>query len=451
MKHPFVIMPAAISSAIADSGARWGYLSLQHDEVDEVYMVARWGQADKTLRPGVVRFEHEHYLSSRREISHGQALWYRASPKLHDAGLVDHVQGRATSVQVMKDETEGSWLHFKKAVLVLTCCERDQGGIEWAAWLRRGESEFMPVQLEVFDHEAELLAPLDQGWNRAALAEQLITVVGVGSVGAAACESLAGYGFTRFALVDPDRLRSHNFARHRVLRSEHGRFKVNAVADMLTERNRTVEVERHIADVGRSADAIRPLLRDTSLIVCCADGPEARRVASHLAFWARKPIVLGCALHFGAYGEVLRLLPGRTGCLVCNRDALSEVLNFEAQLQADSLDERLTARRSVGRHTVLLSAFTRYEVDPGSWGTTAVTSDLHLIGSLVGKAAAATVLSRAGYRGQRLAGSHALIGLQPLIDVEPPFAYADKAGRVRWLPTAAPQPECPTCGDNVGW
>jgi molybdopterin/thiamine biosynthesis adenylyltransferase len=440
-----------VSAAIVDSGAKWGHLGLLFDKVEDVFAVARWGQGDKTFKPGITGPEREHYLSSRREMSGAHALWYRATPKLHDTALVDHLQRRTTPVQLMQEETEGAWLHFKNALLVLTYCERDGGQIEWAAWFRQGEEAFEPIQLEVFDHEADLLAPLDHGWDRATVADELVTVVGVGSIGGAACESLAGYGFRRFALVDPDRLRSYNFARHRVLRSQHGRFKVYAVADLLRDRDPTVEVERHIVDVGSSADVMRPLIRESGLVVCCADGAEARRVSTHLAFWAGKPIVLGCVLHFGAYGEVLRLQAGRTGCLVCNREALKDALNLEAQLQVDALDERITARGTAGEHTALLSSFTPYEVDPGSWGTTAVTSDLHLVGNLVGKTAAATVSSRAGYRRQRLPGSHALIALQPLAETKSPFAFADLAGRIHWLPTAAPHLDCPTCGENVGW
>jgi len=57
-----------------------------------------------------------------------------------------------------------------------------------------------------------------------------------------------------------------------------------------------------------------------------------------------------------------------------NRDALAEVLNFEAQLDLDAVDERAsTAAALASEHTALFAADDRYLVDSTARGTTAVT------------------------------------------------------------------------------
>jgi hypothetical protein len=449
LNAPLVLLPSAVAESVMASGERWGHLGIVADAVDDVYVVRRFSIATRTMRPVASEWADGHYLADRREFDSGQGLWYRATTALHDRGLDDAYRGQSTPAEIMQRETEGGWKVFKRAVLVVTFAERE-GRPEWAAWIRR-EGEFTLIELEIFDPGADLLEPLDRGWDRAALADALVTVVGLGSIGAAACEALASYGVRRLALVDPDRLHGHNFARHRVARRQHGRLKARAVKDLLLARDPSLEINAIVADVGQNADRMRPLFADSEVIVCCADGASARRVSSHLAFWADRPIVLGCVLNFGAYGEVLRLLPGRTGCLACNRGALEEVLNFEAQLDLDAFDERASAAALASGHTALLASQDRYLVDPTALGTTAVTGDLHWIGGLVAKTAVATLMARAGYRDLRPAGSHALIGLRPLNDAPAPFSRVGRGGAVTWLPTAAPRVECPTCGEAVGW
>jgi molybdopterin/thiamine biosynthesis adenylyltransferase len=444
-----VLLPTPLAESLVASKERWGHLGIAADPVDHVYIVRRFSEAKRTMAPLAHEWAASHYLGDRHESDVGQGLWYRGTPALHDRGLDDSYRGQVTPAEVMQAETEGGWKVFKGAVLVVTFAQRDER-TEWAAWVR-SEDGFTPIELEIFDPNAELLEPLDRGWDRAAIADALVTVVGLGSIGAAACEGLAAYGVRRLALVDPDRLRDHNFARHRVLRRQHGRFKVTAVKDLMLARDPSLEIEAIVADVGRDADMMRPLFADSELIVCCADGAVSRRVASHLAFWAGRPVVLGCVLNFGAYGEVLRLLPGRTGCLACNRDALEEVLNFEAQIDLDAVDERISAATSATAHSALIASRNRYLVDPTAAGMTAVTGDLHWIGGLVAKTAVATLMARAGHRSLRPPSSHGLVGLQPLDGAPPPFDRVNRAGAVRWFPTAASRLECPTCGEEVGW
>jgi len=427
-----------------ESGVAWGVLSLAQDAKDNVYSVVSWSAKEKTMLPATEGWRD---IDSSRVLrgATGQALWYRATRELHEQARSNASRGQSTPIEFMEEQVEGSWLTFKRAVLVVTFCEKGDA-TEWASWVRDGDS-FFPVDIEIFDPEADLLAPLDVAWPRQDIADKLVTVVGLGSIGGAACEALVAYGLRNFALVDHDRLEAHNFARHRATRYFHGAYKVDAVKEILEGRGiKNLKVEPVIAHVGDDANQIRPLIQESSIVVCFADGPESRRIVGHLAYWARKPVVLACVLGFGAYGEVLRLQPGKTGCLECNRASLEDSLNLELELESVQFREQLQ-RPSESGHVGMSRGLGHYEVGLPSMRTTAVPGDLHLIGGFAAKATVATLLERAGYREQRLPGDHALIGLRPPIEADPPpFDEVTRVGSITWMKTAEPRPTCTTCG-----
>jgi hypothetical protein len=446
VRSPLVLIADATAREIAASQDNWGVLALTEEARDRVFSVVAWSNALRTMRPSVEGWR-QGGVTRRIGGADSQALWYRGTTELHHRARFDAIRGQATPVSFLQEQVSGNWLAFKRAVLVVTFVEGEDDTTEWAAWLREGEDVFTPLDLEIFDPGADLLAPLDVAWPRSELADRLLTVVGLGSVGGAACEALAAYGFANFALIDHDRLEAHNFARHRATRSAHGTYKVDAVADLLKARmGDGIRVEPIVAHVGEDAHRIRPFVGESSLVACFADGPEARRVAAHLAFWARKPVLLACVLGFGAYGEVLRLIPGRTGCLECNRAAMAHSFTIERELETVELRERLEAPRA-GGHVGLSRGLGHYAVERTGPPTTAVPGDLHLVAGLAAKAITATLLERAGYREQRLPGDHALIGLRPSVEeVEPPFDGVDRVGKIAWKTTATPRADCTTCG-----
>lgn len=444
MSPQLVLMTAGTAESIEGSGAKWGHLGLALNIPEGIYHVVTWSRKKERNFIATGGWSG-HDTAKSFKGGDGQGLWYRGSAELHDRGHSDSIRGRPTPVAFMQEQVEGDWLTFKRGLLIVTFCERE-GRVEWAAWLRSGEDVFWPIDIEIFDPEADLLAPLGGAWPREALADKLVTVVGLGSIGGAACEAMAAYGVRRFALVDEDRLSAKNFSRHRATRRHHGKHKVDSMAELMRERDASIEVEPIRSNVAYEANKIRPLIKESALVACFTDGPESRRVVNHLAFWAHRPAVFGCVLDLGSYGETLVLLPSRTGCLECNRVALCDSMAIERGLEYAELQERLAP--APGRHFGMSRTESHYGIDPGVIGTTAVGADLHLVGVISAKAAIATLLTRAGYREQQLPGSHALIGLRPSVIPDPePFGQVKRVGDVVWLPTASPRLECRTCGE----
>lgn len=196
-------------------------------------------------------------------------------------------------------------------------------GVEkFAGWLvERGGVR--PAHLEV---ETDVVG-LDQligQWPVEDLADASVMVVGCGSIGGATAEALARFGVGTVELVDPDRLLWHNVVRHVLGIESVGAHKASALSRELSSRWPTGTFTPHHIDVVTSAHELRAALPAVDLVVCTADGIAARRVVSHLARRAGKPLVLACVLDNGAIGEIIRLRPTpRFGCLLCLRHEAS--------------------------------------------------------------------------------------------------------------------------------
>ncbi len=245
----------------------------------------------------------------------------------------------------------------------------------------------------------------------------------MGSIGGAATTALAGYGVGRLRLVDPDRFLWHNQVRHVLPGRYVGRYKVDGLREHLAEQRPDTTVEALRLNVVENADHIRPLLRDTDIVLCAADGVGARRTVSHLARRAHRDAVLACVLEDGGIGEIMRLRPWPDhGCLPCRRRALTE---------AGAIDPEPGLEAAYGIGTLHRPM-------------TAVGADLHAVGDLAAKMTVASALERHGHTDQRLPGENLLVALRAQPGWAAPFNL-HRTGDIRWTAAEPPRPDCPTC------
>ena len=155
----------------------------------------------------------------------------------------------------------------------------------WCAWQVHKDG-VRPLDVEVVREDADMFTGLDDSWPLDTLEQARVLVIGVGSIGSAAAEALQEYGIRRFALLDPDRLRVRNLARHRLSERDLGRFKVNAMAELMRARDRDAVIAPLTLDVVDHADVVRGILPEIDAMVVCSDGVESRQVA-------KRPGVLG--------------------------------------------------------------------------------------------------------------------------------------------------------------
>jgi NAD(P)-dependent dehydrogenase (short-subunit alcohol dehydrogenase family) len=428
MKSPAIVLPRFYADRIAASGKNSGALDLKWDATEALAVVDGFREGLQGTRiQGLSAVPGRHYLGYA-STNVGMGLWFRVEPVLHLFGIEAARRIAAVDLGAFRRHVvNGNWTNpghgaYTLAITVTTLPETDR--LDFAAWRLHPENdsaEMLPI--DVAEEEFDLLAPLQGVWPVEDLAGKTIALIGAGSIGSAAAESLAAYGIHHLVLVDPDRLQSHNFARHRVHPKDLGRHKVTALFDRLQERDPAMKGEALTIDVVYDADLVRPILREVDVVLVSSDGVDSRRAANHLIYRANKSAVFACVLADGAFGEILRIRPPRTGCLSCARAALFD---------NGGMSPEPTLDRGYGEGTRHLPM-------------TAVGGDLGFVGQLAAKAAVATILEGLGYREQRLPGDSAVMGLQPKPGMAPPFNI-EFAGEVRWSQLPPPREDCPTCG-----
>ena len=170
------------------------------------------------------------------------------------------------------------------------------------------------------------------------LGQLKVGVVGLGSVGAIAAETMGRIGIRRLVLVDMDRVENHNLDRllHAGPR-DIGRYKVHLSAEHL-EREASQPFHEMIALPLslRDSRAYRTLA-DCDVILACADKPIARDLVNHLAVCHLIPAIeagvalrsRGGGLHKGHI--VSQVVTPDSRCLRCTNQYTTDQLSLELE------------------------------------------------------------------------------------------------------------------------
>ncbi|MCY3569099.1 MAG: ThiF family adenylyltransferase [Chloroflexi bacterium] len=165
-----------------------------------------------------------------------------------------------------------------------------------------------------------------------------VGIVGLGSVGALAAETMGRMGIRGLVLVDMDRIEHHNL--DRLLHSgpsDVGRYKVQLSAEHLA-RITTKEFHdlRALPLSLRDTRAYRAIA-DCDVILGCADKPVARDLLNHLAVCHLIPVIeAGVALRsrHGALHKghvVSQIVTPDSRCLRCTRQYTTDLLSLEVE------------------------------------------------------------------------------------------------------------------------
>lgn len=416
--QPHVLIPVKGVIDVHGWDAAWGWIDFKANEPEELFVVTAFSDADR-IRLGYDLVAGGHFTKPSTSLSK-RGVWYRASPRLHDYHQPLSRQQASISTADFKDMIGQGWRSppADRPMLVLAFTNTPIPQVT-AWWVTPGMA--WPAIFQIVPYDLDPLQHLATSWPIDELKKATATVVGVGSIGSSAVESLASAGIGKLNLVDYDRLAHHNLPRHRLTAHDIGRLKVVALREQLQPRFPTTDFVALGYNVEAHADLLRPIIADSHIVVCAADGVEARRVTNHLARRATTPAVFVAVLENGAYGEIVRVRPN-AGCLGCLRRTLEEQGQFDPEPGLDLGYGTGTAHRPM----------------------TAAPTDLRLMAELASKAAIATVLHRMGHPGQQLADDWAVVGLQPESDAPKPFNDLD-TGSVRWSSMPPKRPDCPTC------
>ncbi len=106
----------------------------------------------------------------------------------------------------------------------------------------------------------------------AQLATRSVAIIGLGSGGGFVAQTLAMSGVGHFVLIDDDTIEQTNVVRHVADRRYLGKPKVDAVADLIRQRNPSAQVD---AVVGRLADHLDKL-DGVDLVISGVDGEPSK-------------------------------------------------------------------------------------------------------------------------------------------------------------------------------
>src|SRR5262249_3523619 len=119
-----------------------------------------------------------------------------------------------------------------------------------------------------------------------------VLVAGCGSGGSQASLQLAMAGVRRFSLWDSDVLGPENVIRHACGRRYIGQRKVEALADLLRDRNPFITVETHDTDLLQAED-LAERIQASTVILLATDNEPTRFHINSICVSKRVPFVVG--------------------------------------------------------------------------------------------------------------------------------------------------------------
>lgn len=152
--------------------------------------------------------------------------------------------------------------------------------------------------------------------NPTQFANVRVTVVGLGSGGAPACDHLTMNGIRLWELYDPDILEPVNLVKHPRRRKDIGRPKVEIQKEWIVDRNPDAEVRTFCEDVTQSTHFVDSIRR-SDLVLSCPDKKIVREFVSNQCVAAKVPFVTGSVFRTGIGGEIFAYIPSETGCYQC--------------------------------------------------------------------------------------------------------------------------------------
>jgi molybdopterin/thiamine biosynthesis adenylyltransferase len=170
--------------------------------------------------------------------------------------------------------------------------------------------------------DKQLFARIDRLFDIGAMSEARVLVAGCGSGGGQVALQLVMGGIHKFDLFDSQVLDLENVIRHVCGRRHVGQLKVDALADVLLDRNPNLEIERHNVDLMQFPDLADHIARCT-VVILATDNEATRYRVNQLCVEAKKPFVVGRVFTRGIGGEVFAYRPDEGGCLACLEGVLA--------------------------------------------------------------------------------------------------------------------------------
>ena len=294
---------------------------------------------------------------------------YTAPPKTHISGypchsimvlidqMVDEVEGASLAKQLVEKEFGDT---VKQSVIILIAVEvgqlRHKALVVDREQVTEGEIKFIPDYSDLYTRTKGLL-------ETSVLEDSCVGIVGLGSGGSTVAVELAKSGVGNFVLIDFDRLEIGNISRHACGIGDLGRYKTNAVRDLLYARNPYVKVETAEIDINQHLSKTIKLLENCNLIIAATDNDRSRLNLNDIAIESGITTLFGRAISRAAGGDILRVRPLKGPCLNCifsagilknRKEEISQLKQARSNNPAYVADDDVNATVQVGLSSDIL-------------------------------------------------------------------------------------------------
>lgn len=184
-------------------------------------------------------------------------------------------------------------------------------------FIRRGES-WIPAAVRISSLSRELSSRWAGLLETNVFADKAVFIPGQGSGGAAITIELAKQGVGELWLMDHDRYEVANNGRHYLGLPHDGRFKVDAMADAVRDKNPFVRIRTSRSKISNdTVEEVRDYVRGADLVIGAIDEPAGRKLLNKICVQERKPLILAGVFRRAYGGQILRVLPHRSPCYQC--------------------------------------------------------------------------------------------------------------------------------------
>ena len=187
-------------------------------------------------------------------------------------------------------------------------------------------------------NDEKLFARIAPLFDVGVLKDARVLMAGCGSGGSQVALQLAMGGISKFALFDSDTLGPENVIRHACGRRYVGQQKVDALADVLLDRNPAIRIERYHSDLMTRPD-LDEHIKKSSVVVLATDNDPTRFRLNQLCVQAKKAFVVGKVFTRGIGGVVFAYRPGEGGCLGCLESVLQRTQYRDRVREVDLVSE----------------------------------------------------------------------------------------------------------------
>jgi len=179
------------------------------------------------------------------------------------------------------------------------------------------------------------------------LSEANVLIVGCGSGGGNVALQLVMSGIHNFTLIDHDVLELENVIRHVCGQKFIGRKKVDAVEEILLDRNKSITVRKFDVNIMKFKN-LESEIKKATVVVMATDNDPSRYLVNEVCVRNKIPFVTARVFTRGIGGEVFTYRPKSGGCLACLENVLQRKTEFRKGIREIDLVSEEERNRMYG-------------------------------------------------------------------------------------------------------